>query len=461
MIAVILAAQIAGVVPEALVAPSRVMWIDRDPLRHPICRLVMPRGWSCEGDFDPAHGLVVLVGEDGVAYQRVGRGDGAPTTVARWGRQLVITPGSVAREDLRELRIAAWTTARSRVRPQTARLTAAKNTSIDVVRLAETVFWIAGRDLDPDSFLTLEGAAIASTRVSIAGLADGPPETPFYVSVEMPFSLEGRVQTAKGDDVDGADVELYQLLPGLRDDPSVDLASQSLIRTAATQSDQDGRFSFPRLSSGPFLVAVLDRTRGRGIAIVRSLGEAVIIRLVPPIAATGRVLRNRLPVGGARVRFVPDAGALVASTDATTLVAEDRITAEDGRFTFQLPPVMKGSLQIIGPDGTSIRIPVSRPSAKSQVDVGDVSLPDHRHVTLRIMNADGCVIWATGPLEGIGLTTVGATAAAPAYYALDIPEPGTWALDAECGDRGYSVEPPVIEIRQSPMARTIDARIIR
>ena len=35
-----------------------------------------PRAWSC-GDFNPARGLVVIVGEDGVAYLRVSAGVGA------------------------------------------------------------------------------------------------------------------------------------------------------------------------------------------------------------------------------------------------------------------------------------------------------------------------------------------------------------------------------------------------
>ena len=63
----------------------------------------------------------------------------------------------------------------------------------------------------------------------------------------MPFSLDGRVQTSNGEDVDGADIELFQLLSTSADDPSLDLASQS--RAAATRSNQNGRFSFNRLST--------------------------------------------------------------------------------------------------------------------------------------------------------------------------------------------------------------------
>lgn len=461
MIAVILAAQIAGVVPQALAAPSRVTWIDSDVSSLATCGFTTPRAWSCEGDFNPARGLVVIVGEDGVAYLRLSAGVGAGATVARWGRLVVVTPGSAAPEDLHALRVAAWRLARSRVRPQSARLIATKDTSTEIVPLSDTAFWVAAAASDPEAFVTLDGDAVASIRLSIAQLAEGPPETPVYVSAEMPFSLDGRVETSRGEDVDAADIELFQLLPGVVDDSSVDLASRSLVRTAATRSDENGRFSFPRPSAGPFLISVLDRTRGRGTAIVRSLGQQVDIRLVPPILAVGRVLRNRMPVAGARVRFVPDAAALAASTDATALVAEDRTTAADGRFVFQLPPVTVGSLQIVGPDGTSVRLPLSRANTTNQIDVGDVSLPDHQRLALRVTNADGCVLWATGPLEGVGLTIVHATNVAPTLFALEIPELGTWALAAECGDRGYNVEPPIVDITQSPAPRTIDARVLR
>jgi len=461
MIAVALAVQIAGFVPQGLTAPSRVIWIDSDPSPHVTCRLAAPRGWECEGAFDPARGLVVVVGENGVAYQRLVAGDGSGTAITRWGRLVIVTSGSVAPEDVRDVRIATWTPVRPRTRLQSKRLTPVKDTSIEVVRLAETAFWIAGGDSDPDAFLTLEGPAIASTRVAIAGLADGPPETPVYVPAAMPFPLDGRVQTAKGEDVDGADIELFQPPPTFVDDPSLDLASQSLIRAAATRSDQNGRFSFGRLSTGPFLISVLDGTRGRGISVVRSLGEPVVIRLVAPITATGRVLRNRLPVADARVRFIPSMDALLASADATALAAEDRTTAADGRFAFQLPPVTTGTIQVIGPDGASIRIPVSRPSASGHIDIGDVSLPDHRQLTVRLVNADACVLSATGPLDGLGLTIVRATAAGPMIYAFDIPEPGTWALDAECAGRSYNVEPLVVDIAATGPTLSIEARVIR
>ena len=505
MIAAVIAAIVVGSIPPALTAPSRVIWIDGDPATQAICRVTSPLRWECDGVSEqpalsgveapavsavagpapsavegPAlsggegsRAVVVIVGENGVAYQlagapgkpgepgKPGKNDRPAGAIKLWGRAVVVTPGAVSPDDVRDVTLTAWTPARSRSRLQSKRFAADKDATIDIVRIAgTTTFWVAGGDTDPDAFVTVAGKAIGSTRVAMASLSDGPPDIPVYVPAAMPFSLDGRVQTSKGEDADGASVELFQLLPTRADDPSsTDLASQSLVRAAATRSDQNGRFSFDRLSTGPFLISVFDGTRGRGTAVVRSF-EPVVVRLVAPARVSGRVLRNRLPVAGARIRFVPDVTALLSSTDATTLVAEERTTGIDGRFSFQLPPVTAGAVQITGPDGTSTRIAVSRPDASGDMDLGDIALPDHRQLTARVMNADGCVLTATGPLNGLGLTTVRASVSG-VLHIFDIPEAGQWALDAECDGRGRGVEPVLVEIAATGPPATIDVRIVK
>jgi len=516
MIAAVIAAIVVGSIPPALTAPSRVIWIDGDPATQAICRVTSPLRWECDGvseqpalsgvegpavsvvaapapsavegpalsavegpalsAVEGSRAVVVIVGENGVAYQLAGapgkpgkpgepgepgKNDRPAGAIKLWGRAVVVTPGAVSPDDVRDVTLTAWTPARSRSRLQSKRFAADKDATIDIVRIAgTTTFWVAGGDTDPDAFVTVAGKAIGSTRVAMASLSDGPPDVPVYVPAAMPFSLDGRVQSSKGEDADGASVELFQLLPTRADDPSsTDLASQSLVRAAATRSDQNGRFSFDRLSTGPFLISVFDGTRGRGTAVVRSF-EPVVVRLVAPARASGRVLRNRLPVAGARIRFVPDVTALLSSTDATTLIAEERTTGIDGRFSFQLPPVAAGAVQITGPDGTSTRIAVSRPDASGDMDLGDIVLPDHRQLTARVMNADGCVLTATGPLNGLGLTTVRASVSG-VLHIFDIPEAGQWALDAECDGRGRDVEPVLVEIAATGPPATIDVRIVK
>jgi hypothetical protein len=479
MIAAAIASIVIGSIPPALTAPSRVIWIDGDPATQVVCRVASPVRWECDGIADqpalsaadrPAlsgvegpRAVVVIVGANGVAYQAAGGPgeiDRPAAAIKLWGRAVVVTPGAVSPDDLPDVTLTAWAPARSRSRLQSRRFAADKETTIDIVRVAgTTTFWVAGGDVDPDAFLTVAGQAIGSTRVAMASLSDGPPDVPIYLPAAMPLSLDGRVQTSKGEDADGVSVELFQPLPTQADDPSADLASQSLIRAAATRSDQNGRFSFDRLSAGPFLISVVDGTRGRGTAVVRSL-EPVVIRLVAPARASGRVLRHRLPVAGARIRFVPDVNALVSSTDAVTLIAEERTTGIDGRFSFQLPPVTAGSIQIIGSDGASTRIAVSRPDASGEIALGDIALPDHRPLTARVMNSDGCVLMATGPLNGLGLTTVRASVSG-VLHVFDIPEAGQWALAAECDGRGHEVEPVLVEIAATGPAVTIDVRIVK
>jgi len=76
------------------------------------------------------------------------------------------------------------------------------------------------------------------------------------------------------------------------------------------------------------------------------------------------------------------------------------------------------------------------------------------------MSADACVLTAVGPVGGLGLTIVRASATG-AVHSFDIPEPGQWYLGAQCGDRGYDVDPLIVEIAPTGPALIIDARIVK
>jgi hypothetical protein len=234
-----------------------------------------------------------------------------------------------------------------------------------------------------------------------------------------------------------------------------------MIRTATTRAGDDGTFSFERLGSGPFVIMVTDPDRGRGITIVRSIGEPVVVRLSPPLRATGRVLRHQLPVAGARLRFVPDADAFRSSTDGRDLASQEEVSGSDGRFELALPPLRSGMLQVIAPDGATVRVPVVGDGADHRLTLGDITLPDPRRVTVRVLGGDACVLFVAGPVGHLGMTVLRESAASDNLHWFDVPEAGEWALDADCQGRPAKVDPAVFAVSVERSDVMVDVQIIR
>ena len=454
-------ATIVGVVPRELVAPARVAWIGSDPSHAIVCLLQSSARWACDGVPPDARGVVVIVSDDGIAYITNGSSGVVNPVLRRWGRAIHLQAASGSDEDLARLQLTLHAPDRSSARPLTTRFVL-RNSLMDVVRLASDIFWVAGDEVESDAFLTLDAATFAATRIPLGTLLGGDVESPIYVTLTMPATLTGRVQDARGADVAGADVELFELLSTSVETQSVnDVLSQPQIRTGMTGTGGDGTFSFERLSTGPFVVAVTDASRGRGTAVVRSVAESVVIRLSPPLRTTGRVLRHQLPVAGARLRFVPDADAFRSSTDGRDLASQESASGSDGRFELVLPPVRSGMLQIVAPDGASIRVPVVGKGADHQLALGDIALPDPRRAIVRVLGADPCVLFAAGPLGRLGMTILRESAVSDNLHWFDVPEAGQWVLQADCQGHGATVDPPILLVSTDGADPLIDVRIVR
>ncbi|MGE5246376.1 MAG: carboxypeptidase-like regulatory domain-containing protein [Betaproteobacteria bacterium] len=398
----------------------------------------------------------MLVGVSGVAMAPVGVLMDAPPT-GQWGRLLRLIP--VASEELHDVRISAWRPEHPAVRPRSRRLLPEVDKSVAAVALSPALVWIAGFRPDPDAYLLVEAPEISTVRVPLTMLAEGPPDVEAQVRAEAPVDLDGRVETKAGEAVSGATVELLEPLVTAADDPGP-VARRPLLRRGITRTQDDGGFAFRNLGAGAFYLVVSDRTYGRGAEEVETPTPPVVVRLTPPRRARGRVLRGSLPVPGARVRFVADAAAWAGSSDPMRHIAEETQAGPDGRFSLSLPPDSSGSVQVILP-GThaSIRLPIP-PGGDGDVDLGDVAIPDPLRISLRLLNADDtCAITATGPLSGLGLTQVRAAATAH-LYSLELPEPGAWALSAECGKRAYGVQPSVVTVSPDAPARTVDVVLV-
>jgi hypothetical protein len=465
MIAVaLLAAAIGGVVPDALGLPSRVVWIDASGGAQNAqieCAVVASDKWRCDGVPDAAPGIVVLVGVEGVAHQCVAVCDGdSRAVVHRWGGLVVLDSGGGAADDLRRVRLTARKPERSAVRPSVRRLRPMDDTDVEVVRLSDVMFWIEGDSADPDRYLSLDGPAIGSTRVPTAALAEVQPEAPLFVSVGAPFSLSGRVLGPKGEDVDHAEVELFEPLHLGASNARATLEMEPVVLRATAFSDSSGAFTFEHLAPGTYLISVVDDNVGRGSVWIRSLADPAVVRLVAPTRATGRVLKHQNPVPSARVRFVPNVETFTAGIDPRLSIVEETTTADDGRFSLALPPDSLGAIQILAPDGASTRVPILGATRAKEIALGTISLPDRRVLAVRLLDPAACTLTAVGPLQYLGLTVIQANELGGLHW-FDIPESGQWALTAVCSEVSYPLLPAVVVVPASGPDTYLDVRIVR
>ena len=452
---------LSGTVPAALPAPARIIWIDAAGNEEPAgCALQGSRAWTCDRLPAEPRGLVVVVDASGpLAYIPIGIHDGPGGGIAAWGRIVQIVPGGAAVEDVQDVRVTALKPDRPRYRTLNQRFTAVDDTSTHVLQLSDTTFWITGAPTDQDAFIQVAGPGVATARVPVGTLNQGPPEWPVIQALDAPFALTGRVQTSHGHDAEDVAVELWEPLRPL---PAGTLppAADPLIRCATTVSHGDGTFSFGGLGPGRYHIAAVHPSLGRGDVDVRSLGEPITVSLVPPVTVSGRVLRSYLPVPDARVRFIPDLGALVASANAQNHIAEEVTTAADGRFSLALPPDPTGTVQIIGADSASLRVAVAKKGRDLDISLGDLVLPERRHVSVWLTGGEECALSAVGPLGRLGLAIVQATAAGQ-VNGFDLPEPGEWGLDATCGGISRDVRPLTVTVSPTGPDPVFEAHILR
>jgi len=146
-----------------------------------------------------------------------------------------------------------------------------EDSAVGVTRLSDAAFWVAGVLADPDAFVRIEGAEVATTRLFTAALAEGPPDVPAFVAMTPPTSLIGRVQSNRAGDVDEAEVELLEPLRPHSD--RVNDRDSLFIRRGKTRTSADGTFSFENVEPGIYQIAATHSTYGRGAARVDRLGE--------------------------------------------------------------------------------------------------------------------------------------------------------------------------------------------
>jgi len=385
---------------------------------------------------------------------------------AQWGRLVRVEGGGLTTTDQHGLALTLWRPERSTVRTHLRRFRAVRDESVRALQLSATVFWLSGSaDGDADAFLSLDGPDIGSVRVAMRRLREDAAEVPFVISPPMPAAIVGRVRNASGNDVAAARVDLLQPLradPGQRVD-----ADTPVIARASTTTDANGSFSFERMAEMPLLITASSTADGRGSSWVMNPGPPLVIELTPQLRARGRVLRGRIPLAAARVRFVPSLAAWGASVDPGANLAEDSVSADDGVFEVALPDQPAGELQIVAADGATARVPiVNAPARTRTIELGDVAIPDPRRIVVRLlepMQTPACDLLAIGPLDSLGMQTVRASSAVN-VYTLDLPEGGQWTFSVECGGRIRPVAPTTASVpppASDTGVPTIDLRFVR
>jgi hypothetical protein len=241
-------------------------------------------------------------------------------------------------------------------------------------------------------------------------------------------------------------VEVFERPPGTlsgREDERA-AARGAVVRLAGVTSDADGRFDFPGLADGTYEVVATSFLHGRLSRWTVTTNPPLLLRLVPPTTVTGRVVRQKLPVPDARVRFVPDSDAWRKSTDPTSHLTTETRSDDGGRFTLPLPPEAAGDVQIIAPDGASLRKTLPTVPNLTDIALGDVALAELIALEIRADVPD-CRMNAIGPAGALGFSVVPGRVTST-IYQFDLPEAGQWFLDAECSGQHASVHPSAVQV---------------
>lgn len=445
---------LSGDIPRGLDVPSRVLFVPAED--SPVdagCDAHAGR-WICAKVAAGSRGLVVFVGQDALAWLVVGT-DARGASAASWGRVVQVSPAAVTPAELHDLGLTPWKPDRPRLRSRTRQFMATADDGVRVTKLSSSRFWVSGRVAYPDAFLLLEGPAIGSQRLPTARLPDEPAEQIVYLDATLPATLQGYVQGSRGEDAQGAHIELMEVLDMSPDARVAD--DTPVIHRASTSVSADGSFRFERVTGGPFRISARHARLGRGVVWATAAGPPISIKLAPAPRVTGRVLRQKLPLAGARVRFVPDIAAWAVTADPIDVITAEATTGDDGVFVVGVPLSRSGTIQILTTDGGVVRVAV--PEVRGELSVGDVAVPDRLPLLVRMIDEGGCDLVAAGPLGALGLVMVRGTRVAD-LHQLDLPEPGSWALTAECGGDLVPAEPAIVTVPADSQA-PVDVRLIR
>jgi len=458
--AILQVAKLSGELPSQVepAAVTRVVWVPADEsaaIPQGDCVLLAPRGWSCHQRSAGDVGVVLIQAGAEIGFVAFGGHGVVASGIAKWGRVIRVTTAG----DPEEVSAMALRLDRPAIRPNTRTLGVVPDTETHIWPMSSTAFWVAGTSRRADAFIRFEAKQSARHDEPLERVLEDEAESPLTIPLQPPLMLEGHVESSSGAAVSGAIVDVLTLRPSDSAEPTRALLNTvDVMYVAETRTDADGRFEFEGLESRLYNVAVIDFEHGRGDQWTDAVGQPIVIRLKAPAKATGRVLRQSLPVPGVVVRFVPDASAWRDSRDPAAHLALDASTDDSGRFMLTLPPSAEGAVQLTAPDGATKRIPVPHIANVSEVALGDVVLEELIEVELQT-DVLGCVVSAVGPAGVAGFSIVRARSVG-IVHSLQLPEPGQWLMQVECGGVQRRVSPPMVEVSAKGELSTHSLRVL-
>ena len=433
-----------------------IAWLAADGTagdRWPACWWTTVARWECHGVPIGAAG-VVLAPDGHRLWSAAIRGrSAAQLTPSSWGRLLLAGDrgdGALPRLTARIARPLPPPR-----RPKSVRVDTAALADVRTTRLGSSAIWIAGDSLPPSAWVDIRSARSGPAYLSLADVAEGPPDVPVRVLLDT-RSVAAAVVSDRGEPVAAALVTIFRLVdplpaPGAREPPP------RRVWISETVADLAGTLRLDGLGDGVYEIVAWHTQLGRGSLLLPAGADRVTIRVLSPGIARGRVLAGGTPAAGVEVTVVPDPSALALAEDFLDLKGGDARSGVDGRFAVTLAPGGGGEVRVGGGPHPIRRLPL--PSVRMPiVELGDIDLGRGITLSIALDQDPGCDLRAAGPIGRAGLRIVTATRTGPGLFSMTLPEEGSWEFGLVCGRDERALAPAVVRVTDHMPPLTFSVR---
>jgi hypothetical protein len=406
----------------------------------PACWWTSGARWECIGVPSDASGVVTAAQGERLLAATV---TGASAPVLRpsaWGRLAVVA--DAAGEAPPRLEFIAAEPVLPRERARTVRWES-RAVDLRVSSLARGMVWLAGDSSPPDAWLEIRSARSGPQFMSLAEVAQGPPQVPLRILLEGRRNVDLTVLSNQGVVVAGALVAVFRLIDRT---PAVLPPGQPPPRRVLTREQTttaDGTLVLEGLGDADYELVAWHPRFGRASVRLMPGPVPVTIRLQPTGVARGRVLSGGQPAAGVDVLSAPDPEAYSTAADPIDLKGGDARTGADGRFAVALAPLAGGELRIGGGRYPTVRVTLPR-LALPLVELGDIELGRAIALSIVLDQDPGCDLRVTGPIGKTGLRMIAATRTGPGLFSITLPEEGSWEFVLSCGRVERAVAPAVV-----------------
>jgi hypothetical protein len=421
----------------------------------PACWWTGRAQWACMGVPLAAAGVLMAVDGSRLWSAPIRAPAAATFTASSWGRLVAVhDPGEGAPPRLKVIVERPVTPPQ---RAKSLRVEAAAIGDVRITPLDPSSVWLAGDSSPPSAWVEIRSARSGPAYVTLAELADGPPQAPFRVLLDAGRAIDAVVVSDRAEPATAALVTIFRLIeaapaPGTREPPP------RRVFVSETSADAGGRVHVDGLGDAVYEIVAWHPRFGRGSVVLPTSADRATIRLRSPGIAHGRVLAGGKPAAGVDVNVLPDPSAFAAAEDPIDLKGGDARTGADGQFAIALAAGGGGELRVGGGTYPVKRVPLPR-APLPIVEIGDIELGRSRTFSIVLDRDPGCDVRAGGPIGRTGVRIVTATRTAPGIFAIALPEDGSWEFVLSCGRDERALAPAVVHVSdQTPPGLTFVVR---